>query len=123
MSMSEGRPVFACGVAVAPPTNWRYYDSIYTERFMRTPNENKEGYDVSPIGRASQLSGHLLICHGMADDNVHFRNTAEYSEALVQADKDFRELVYTNRNHSIYGGNTRIHLFRQITNHFNEYLK
>ena len=123
MSMSEGRPVFACGVAVAPPTSWRYYDSIYTERFMRTPNENKEGYDVSPIGRASQLSGHLLICHGMADDNVHFRNTAEYSEALVQADKDFRELVYTNRNHSIYGGNTRIHLFRQITNHFNEYLK
>ena len=123
MSMSEGRPVFACGVAIAPPTSWRYYDSIYTERFMRTPNENKEGYDVSPIGRASQLSGHLLICHGMADDNVHFRNTTEYTESLVQADKDFRELAYTNRNHSIYGGNTRIHLFRQITNHFNLYLQ
>lgn len=123
MSMSEGRPAFAAGVAVAPPTSWRYYDSVYTERFMRTPNENPDGYNVSPIGRANQLSGHLLICHGMADDNVHFRNVAEYSEALVQADKDFRELAYTNRNHSIYGGNTRIHLFRQITNHFIQYLK
>lgn len=122
MSMSEGRGVFAAGVAVAPPTSWRYYDTVYTERFMRTPNENKEGYDACPFGWASRLSGKLLLCHGMADDNVHFRNTAEYTEALVQADKDFRELTYTNRNHSIYGGNTRAHLFRQITNHFLEYL-
>lgn len=118
MSMSEGRPVFYAGVAVAPPTSWRYYDSVYTERFMRTPGENGTGYDVSPIGRADKLSGHLLICHGMADDNVHFRNVAEYTEALVQADKDFRELAYTNRNHGISGGNTRSHLFRQITQHF-----
>ena len=118
MSMSEGRPVFAAGVAVAPPTCWRYYDSVYTERFMRTPKENPEGYDVSAISRAPQLSGNLLICHGLADDNVHFRNTAEYTEALVQADKDFRQLTYTNRNHSIYGGNTRNHLFRQITTWF-----
>lgn len=118
MSMSEGRPVFAAGVAVAPPTCWRYYDSVYTERFMRTPQENPEGYDVSAISRASQLSGNLLICHGLADDNVHFRNTAEYAEALVQADKDFKMQTYTNRNHSIYGGNTRYHLFRQITNWF-----
>lgn len=123
MSMSEGRGVFAAGVAVAPPTSWRFYDTVYTERFMRTPNENKEGYDVSPIGRANQLQGHLLLCHGMADDNVHYRNIAEYSEALVQADKDFKELAYTNRNHSIYGGNTRHHLFRQITNWFVDYLQ
>ena len=120
MSMSEGRPVFAAGVAVAPPTCWRYYDSVYTERFMRTPQENPDGYDVSAISRAPQLAGRLLICHGLADDNVHFRNTAEYTEALVQADKDFRQLTYTNRNHSIYGGNTRYHLFRQITQWFQQ---
>ncbi len=118
MSMSEGRPVFAAGVAVAPPTSWRYYDTVYTERFMRTPKENTEGYDVSAISRAPKLSGNLLLCQGLADDNVHFRNTAEYTEALVQADKDFRMLTYTNRNHSIFGGNTRVHLFRQITNWF-----
>ena len=123
MSMSEGRPVFAAGVAVAAPTSWRYYDSVYTERYMRTPGENGTGYDVCPISRASKLSGKLLLIHGLADDNVHFRNAAEYTEALVQADKDFRELTYTNRNHSIYGGNTRNHLFRQITQHFKETLK
>lgn len=123
MSMSEGRPVFAAGVAVAPPTCWRYYDSIYTERFMRTPQENPDGYAVSAISRATQLSGNLLICHGLADDNVHFRNTTEYTEALVQADKDFKMLTYTNRNHSIYGGNTRHHLFRQITRWFQDYLQ
>ena len=123
MSMSEGRPVFCAGVAIAPPTNWRYYDSVYTERYMRTPQENASGYDVNPIARASQLHGALLICHGLADDNVHYQNTAEYVEALVQADKDFRQLVYTNRNHSIFGGNTRTHLFRQAINHFNDNLK
>jgi len=123
MSMSEGRPVFRCGVAIAPPTCWRYYDTIYTERYMRTPNENKQGYDeVNPIARASKLSGALLICHGLADDNVHYQNTAEYVEALVQADKDFRQLVYTNRNHSIFGGNTRNHLFRQCLNFFDNEL-
>jgi len=124
MSMSEGRPVFAAGVAIAPPTNWRFYDTIYTERYMRTPQENPKGYDeVNPIARAYQLHGALLICHGLADDNVHYQNTAEYVEALVQADKDFRQLVYTNRNHSIFGGNTRNHLFRQAVNHFNAVLK
>ena len=114
MSMSEGRPVFRAGVAVAPPTSWRYYDSVYTERFMRTPQENPTGYDDCPIARASKLHGALLLCHGLADDNVHPQNTFEYTEALVQADKDFRMNVYTNRNHSIYGGNTRNHLLRQI---------
>lgn len=124
MSMSEGRPVFCAGVAIAPPTCWRYYDSIYTERYMRTPKENQKGYDeVNPIHRASQLHGSLLICHGLADDNVHYQNTAEYVEALVQENKDFRQLVYTNRNHSIFGGNTRNHLFRQVVNHFDAAMK
>lgn len=124
MSMSEGRNAFRAGVAIAPPTSWRYYDTIYSERYMRTPQENADGYDrVNPIARAGQLHGALLLCHGLADDNVHFRNTAEYTEALVQADKDFRQVTYTNRNHSIYGGNTRLHLYRQAINHFNEKLK
>lgn len=122
MSMSEGRGVFACGVAVAPPTNWKYYDTVYTERYMQTPQENPDGYDVNPIQRADRLHGALLICHGLADDNVHIQNTYEYTEALVQADKTFHENIYTNRNHSIYGGNTRNHLMRQIVDWFNLYL-
>ena len=123
MSMSEGRPVFKAGVAVAPPTNWRYYDTIYTERYMRTPKENGSGYTTNPIQRANALHGALLICHGMADDNVQPQNTMEYTEALIQADKDFKENIYTNRNHGIYGGNTRTHLLRQISNWFSEHLK
>lgn len=123
MSMSEGRPVFKAGVAVAPPTSWRYYDTVYTERYMRTPKENPTGYDTNPIHRASKLHGALLICHGTADDNVHPQNTFEYAEALVQADKDFKENYYTNRNHSIFGGNTRKHLFRQIAQWFELNLK
>ncbi len=123
MSMSEGRGVFKAGVAVAPPTDWRYYDTVYTERYMRTPKENPSGYDINPIKRAGQLHGALLLCHGLADDNVHPQNTFEYAEALVQADKDFKMNVYTNRNHSIYGGNTRNHLFRQIAQFFIDNLK
>ena len=123
MSMSEGRGVFRAGVAIAPPTNWKYYDSVYTERYMRTPKENPDGYATNPIERASKLHGALLICHGTADDNVHPQNTYEYSEALVQADKDFRELFYTNRNHGIFGGNTRNHLLRQVAQFFKTELK
>lgn len=123
MSMSEGRGVFKAGVAVAPPTNWKFYDTVYTERYMRTPKENPDGYAVNPIERAAKLHGALLICHGLADDNVHPQNTFEYAEALVQADKDFKEIYYTNRNHSIYGGNTRNHLMRQIANFFIDELK
>ena len=124
MSMSEGRPVFAAGVAVAPPTCWRYYDSVYTERFMRTPKENKEGYDESCLSRASQLSGKLLLCHGMADDNVHFRNMAEYVESLVQANKtNFKQLCFTNRNHSIYGGKTRQFLYTNLVEWFQDNMK
>lgn len=123
MSMSEGRPVFRAGVSIAPPTNWKFYDTIYTERYMRTPKENPEGYATNPIERASKLHGALLVCHGTADDNVHPQNAYEYSEALVQADKDFRELLYTNRNHSITGGNTRNHLLRQVAQFFVTELK
>lgn len=123
MSMSEGRGVFRAGVAIAPPANWKYYDSVYTERYMRTPKENPDGYATNPIERAPKLHGALLICHGTADDNVHPQNTYEYSEALVQADKDFRELFYTNRNHGIFGGNTRNHLLRQVAQFFKTELK
>ena len=123
MSMSTGDKVFKAGVSVAPPTSFRYYDTIYTERYMRTPKENGKGYDDNAMTRAHNLHGALLICHGLADDNVHPQNTFEYAEALVQADKDFKELYYTNRNHGIYGGNTRNHLLRQITNFFKDQLK
>jgi dipeptidyl-peptidase-4 len=123
MSMSEGRGVFRAGVAVAPPTNWKFYDTVYTERYMRTPQENASGYDCNPIQRAPQLHGDLLLCHGLADDNVHPQNSFEYTEALVQNDKDFRELIYTNRNHSIFGGNTRNHLLRQVAQFFITRLK
>ena len=123
MSMSEGRAVFKAGVAVAPPTNWKYYDTVYTERYMRTPKENPDGYALNPIERAGKLQGALLICHGSADDNVQPQNTFEYAEALVQADKDFKENYYTNRNHGISGDNTRNHLMRQIANFFIKELK
>lgn len=123
MSMSDGSALFKAGVAIAAPTNWKFYDTIYTERYMRTPKENPKGYEDNPIQRADKLFGALLLCHGVADDNVHPQNAFEYAEALVQADKDFREIYYTNRNHSIYGGNTRNHLLRQISNFFIEQLK
>ncbi len=122
MAMSEST-IFKCGVAVAPPTSWRFYDTIYTERYMRTPQENASGYDYSPLTRASQLSGDLLIVHGLMDDNVHPQNTFEYTAALVEADKDFRELIYTNKNHSIYGGNARKHVLRQVSDWMEANLK
>ncbi|MBR3442423.1 MAG: DPP IV N-terminal domain-containing protein [Bacteroidaceae bacterium] len=122
MSMSEGRGVFRCGVAVAPVTDWRFYDSAYTERYMRTPQENPDGYDISPLHRFQKLHGDLLICHGLADDNVHYQNTAELTEQMVQAGIQFEEQIYTNRNHGIYGGNTRLHLFRRIEGFFDRHL-
>ena len=113
--MTQGNGTFKAGIAVAPVTNWRYYDNIYTERFMRTPQVNADGYDLnSPITHAADLQGNLLLIHGSADDNVHWQNSAEMCEALVQADKQFDYFVYTNRNHSIYGGNTRWHLYNKM---------
>lgn len=123
MSMSEGRQVFCCGIAIAPPTNWKFYDSVYTERYMQTPQENPEGYAINPIQRVEKLHGALLLVHGLADDNVHPQNMFEYTEALAQSDKDFRQLVYTNRNHSIFGGNTRNHLMRQMVDWFNQHMR
>lgn len=123
MAMGEGRDVFCCGAAVAAPSNWKYYDTVYTERFMRTPQENPEGYEINPINRAPKLHGNLLLMHGTADDNVHYRNCTEMAEALVQADKQFEMQIYTNRNHSIYGGNTRKHLITRLTDFFKRNLK
>lgn len=122
MSLCEGRGVFNCGVAVAPVTDWRYYDSVYTERFMRTPNENASGYNCSPMHRYQNLKGDVLIIHGLADDNVHFQNTAELTEVLTQADIPFDMATYTNRNHSIYGGNTRTHLMKRIERYLDQHL-
>jgi dipeptidyl-peptidase-4 len=112
LCMTKGADAFRAGISVAPVTNWRYYDSIYTERFMGVPQENASGYDDnSPVTHASLLQGPLLLVHGSADDNVHFQNSMEMINALVDAGKDFDFFVYPDRNHGIYGGNTRLHLF------------
>lgn len=120
MSMSQDEAVFKAGVAVAAPTDWRFYDTIYTERYMRTPKENKDGYDNgSAIVNANKLNGHLLLVHGTADDNVHLRNMIHYVHALTQANKKFEVALYTDSNHSIYHGyNTRYHLFERIAGFF-----
>lgn len=124
MSMSEGTPVFRAGVAVAPVTDWNYYDTVYGERYMRTPKENADGYKAaSCLERADKLNGRLLLIHGMADDNVHFQNSAEYAERLVQLGKQFEMQVYTNRNHGIRGGNTSMHLYTRITEFFKRELQ
>ena len=116
MAMSVGNGVFNAGIAVAPPTDWRHYDTVYTERYMRTPNENKKGYDdTSPIKLAKDLKGRLLLIHGTADDNVHFKQSLDYSEALVQAGIQFEEQFYRDRNHGISGGNTRMHLYTRMS--------
>ncbi|MDA9588498.1 S9 family peptidase [Flavobacteriaceae bacterium] len=112
-----GNEVFSLAIAVAPVTNWRFYDTIYTERFMRTPQENPEGYDLnSPLNYADQLKGKYLIIHGSGDDNVHVQNTMRMVDELIQADKQFEWMVYPDKNHGIYGGNTRKHLYTKMTN-------
>ncbi len=111
----KSNDIFAAAIAVAPVTNWRFYDTIYTERFMRTPQENPEGYDNnSPIFFADRLKGKYLIIHGTADDNVHFQNTVEMCDALIKRGKSFDMMIYPNKNHGIYGGLTRYHLFSKI---------
>lgn len=116
LTLERANGLFKAGIAVAPVTNWRFYDSIYTERFMRTPKENPDGYDQnSPLSHAADLSGNLLIIHGSADDNVHAQNTYEFIEKLVQAGKDFDMAIYTNRAHGISGGNTTLHLYNKMT--------
>ena len=116
LCLCKGEGTFKMGIAVAPATNWRYYDTIYTERFMRTPQENPEGYDDnSPINFADGLQGKLLLIHGSGDDNVHYQNSMDFVEALVQANKQFEMQFYPNKNHGIYGGNTTIHLYARMT--------
>ncbi|NND95169.1 MAG: S9 family peptidase [Flavobacteriales bacterium] len=115
-SLMKGAEHFKMGIAVAPVTNWRFYDTIYTERFMRTPQENPDGYDDnSPINHVERLEDPLLLVHGSADDNVHYQNSMEMVSALVAANKDFDLFIYPNRNHGIYGGTTRLHLFEMMT--------
>ncbi len=112
----KGNDVFKTAIAVAPVTNWKWYDTVYTERYMRTSKENPSGYkDNSPVYFADQLKGNYLIVHGMGDDNVHFQNTAEMVNALVMANKQFDTYFYPNRNHGIYGGPTRLHLYTKMT--------
>lgn len=118
LALTKGADTFKLGIAVAPVTNWRYYDSIYTERFMGTPQENPSGYDDnSPTNFAHLLKGKLYIIHGTADDNVHFQNAMEFSEALIQHKKQFDFMAYPDKNHGIYGGNTRQHLYELMTNY------
>ena len=116
LTMQKGGELLKAGISVAPVTNWRFYDTIYTERFMRTPRENAEGYDNnSPLSYPGDIKGRLLIVHGSADDNVHVQNTYEFTEKLVQAGVDFDMAIYTNRNHGIRGGNTTMHLYNKMT--------
>lgn len=118
LAITKGADLFKMAIAVAPVTNWRYYDNIYTERFMRTPEENENGYDEnSPINHVHKMKGKYLLIHGSADDNVHYQNTMEMINAMVAADKQFDLFIYPNKNHGIYGGNTRNHLFQMMFNY------
>ena len=117
LCLTKSPDKFKMGIAVAPVTNWRYYDNIYTERFLQKPQDNKEGYDDnSPINFVDQMKGKYLIIHGTGDDNVHFQNSMEMVEAMIQANVSFDSEFYPNKNHGIYGGNTRYHLYQKMTN-------
>jgi len=123
LCITKGADVFKAAIAVAPVSNWRYYDSIYTERFMGLPKDNAKGYDDnSPIHHVDKLKGNYLLIHGLADDNVHYQNAAEMTLALVKANKPFDQFVYPDRNHGIYGGTTRLHLFELMTKWLEENL-
>jgi len=116
LAMTKGADVFKVGIAVAPVTTWRYYDTIYTERYLQTPQENPQGYDEnSPINFADLMKGKYLLIHGTADDNVHYQNAIEMAEALIQKNKEFEFMTYPDKNHGIYGGNTRLHLYQKMT--------
>jgi dipeptidyl-peptidase 4 len=107
--------VIKTAIAVAPVTNWKYYDNIYTERFLRRPSENKSGYeDNSPTNFVKQIKGNFLLIHGSADDNVHMQNSMELANALVDNNIPFEYMIYPNKNHGIRGGNTRLHIYSKI---------
>ncbi|WP_310587398.1 S9 family peptidase [Flectobacillus longus] len=112
----QGADIFKAAIAVAPVTNWRYYDTVYTERFLRTPQENPSGYDDnSPVTHAKNLKGNFLLVHGTGDDNVHFQNAVALEDALIKNNKQFQSFYYPNKNHGIAGGNTRLHLYTMMT--------
>jgi dipeptidyl-peptidase 4 len=114
--MFKGGDIFRAGIAVAPVTNWRYYDNIYTERYMRSPQENEKGYDDNaPEKMVDGLKGNFLLVHGTSDDNVHFQNSVMMSEQLIQKNKPFDNVYYPNKSHGISGGNTRLHLYSKMT--------
>ena len=116
LALTKGKGVFQAGIAVAPVTNWRYYDSIYTERYLKTPQDNAAGYDTnSPLTYAKQLQGELLLIHGTGDDNVHFQNSVAMQDALISANKQFESFYYPNRNHGVSGGPTLLHRFTMMT--------
>jgi dipeptidyl-peptidase-4 len=115
-ALLKGNDIFAAAIAVAPVTNWKWYDTVYTERYMRTVAENKEGYRLnSPVNYADKLKGNFLLVHGIADNNVHFQHSAEMMNALIKANKQFDTYAYPNRNHGIYGDNARLHLYSKMT--------
>jgi len=116
LCMTLGADVFKMGISVAPVSNWRFYDTIYTERYLKRPQDNPSGYDDnSPVTHAAKLKGPFLLVHGTGDDNVHFQNSVAFTEALIKAGKQFKSFYYPNRNHGIYGGNTRLHLYQMMT--------
>jgi dipeptidyl-peptidase-4 len=120
----KGNDVFKMAIAVAPVTSWRFYDSVYTERYMQTPQENPSGYDEnSPLNFAHLLKGNFLLAHGSGDDNVHVQNTMRLSNALIAANKPFEQAIYPDRTHGIYRGiNTRLHLYNKMTTFIKENL-
>lgn len=123
LCLLKGNKYFKSAIAVAPVTNWRFYDTIYTERYMQTPQENPNGYDLnSPINHVDSLKGNFLLIHGSADDNVHVQNTYEMVDALIKSNKQFDLFIYPDKNHGIYGGTTRLHLFTKITDFINKKL-
>ena len=123
MSMSRGNAAFKTGVAIAPVTDWRFYDTVYTERFMRTPQQNMQGYvNGSPVELAGQLEGDLLLIHGTADDNVHFQNSVEYARELIKQDKHFDMFFFPDKDHSISGENTSMYLYNKVIRYFKEKL-
>lgn len=116
LCMTKGAEIFKLGISVALVSNWRFYDTIYTERFLQTPQENPNGYDDnSPVNHVDKLKGKFLLVHGSGDDNVHYQNTMELVDALVDANKQFDLFIYPNRAHGIRGGNARLHLYTKMT--------
>lgn len=123
LALTKGADYFKTGIAVAPVTNWRFYDNIYTERYLKRPQENPAGYDEnSPVTHAAKLKGNYLLIHGTGDDNVHFQNAVAMEEALIKANKQFQTFYYPNRNHGISGGNTRLHLYTLMTDFLRKHL-